>query len=113
MTKDIAGYNGFGLIPSDDDFAGSLAANTAQSLTVPSKYEYYIAIFSFTPGSNIWVDFTGATATVPTTTVGAVTTELNPAGRLVKGGSSMSFITADTTTPWVNVLFYVAPPWTN
>lgn len=113
MTKDIAGYNGFGLIPCDDDFAGQLAANTAQTITVPQQYEYYLAIFSFSPGSNIWVDFSGATATVPSATMGTVTVELNPAGRLVKSGTSVSFITSDTTTPWVNVLFYVAPPWTN
>ena len=113
MTKDIAGYNGFGLIPSDDNQATSLAQNAAQTITVPAQYKYYIAIFSFTPGANVWVDFSGATATVPGSTIGSVTTELNPAGRLVKGGTTMSVITADSTTPFINVLFYVAPPWTN
>ncbi len=112
MTRDIAGYNGFGLIPSDDDFGCSLAMGAAQSITVPSKYDYYIAIFSYTPGSNIWVNFS-TTATVPSATMSAITSELNPAGRLVRGGTSISVITNDTNTPFINVLFYVAPPWTN
>lgn len=113
MTRDIAGYNGFGLMPSDDNQATSLAANTAQTITVPNKYEYYLSVFSYSPGSNVWVDFSGATATVPGSSIGAVTTELNPAGRLIKGGSTMSVITSDTNTPFIDVLFYVAPPWTN
>jgi hypothetical protein len=100
MTKDINGYNAFGIIPTYDIYAGSLAANTAQSIVVPSNNQYWLAIFSYTPGANIWVDFTVA-ATVPTTTVGSVSVVLNPSGRQVKGGSTISFITSDTTLPWI------------
>ena len=100
MTRDVNGFNGFGIFPTYDIFAGSLAANVAQSIVVPSNQQYWLAIFTFTPGANIWVDFAGA-ATVPTNTVGAFTSVLNPAGREVKAGSTISFITADTTTPWI------------
>ena len=102
MTKDINGYNAFGIIPSSDIYAGSLMANTAQSFVVPSNQQYWLAIFTYTPGANIWVDFSGA-ATVPTSTVGKFTSALNPAGRQVNAGSTISFITADTNTPWICV----------
>lgn len=99
MTRDINGYNAFGVIPTYDVYAGGLAANTEQHFTVPSNNDYWLAIFTFSPGFNVWVDFSG-TATVPSTTVGRVNTVLNPAGRQVKGGSVISLITADAGVPW-------------
>ena len=99
LTRDINGYNAFGVFPTYDIFAGGLAVSTEQHFTVPSNYEYWLAIFTFAPGASVWVDFTG-TATVPSTSVGAVNTVLNPAGRQVKAGSVISLITADATTPW-------------
>lgn len=100
LTRDINGYNAFGIMPTYDVYAGSLAANAAQSVVVPSNFEYWLAVFTYSPGANIWVDFI-TTATVPTTTVGSVSTVLNPAGRQVKAGSTISFITSDTTTPFI------------
>ncbi len=100
MTRDINSYNAFGIFPTYDIYAGSLAAGVAQSIVVPSNEQYWLAIFTFTPGASIWVDFASA-ATTPTTTVGAFTSVLNPAGRQVKAGSTISFITADTNTPWI------------
>ena len=100
MTRDINGYNAFGLIPTYDIWAGSLAASSEQHFVVPSNNEYWLAVFTYTPGSNIWVDFT-TTATVPSSTVGPVSVVLNPAGRQVKAGSTISFITADTTNPFI------------
>jgi hypothetical protein len=99
LTRDINGYNAFGIFPTYDIQTGGLAVNTEQHFTVPSNFENWLAIFTFTPGSNIWVSFTG-TAAVPSTTVGSSTVVLNPSGRQVKAGSTISLITADTTTPW-------------
>jgi|ERR1017187_97935 hypothetical protein len=112
MTKDIAGYNGFGIMPSYDIQSSSLAANTAQSITVPSNYSNWIAIFSYTPGSNIWVSFTG-TAALPTSSFGAHISVLNPSARAVKAGEVISFITGDSTTPFVSVEFQVIAPYVN
>jgi hypothetical protein len=100
MTRDINGYNAFGLIPTYDIYATSLAVSTAQQITVPSNNEYWLAIFTYSPGANIWVDFT-TTATVPNGTIGAVTVVLNPSARQVKAGSVISFITADATAPFI------------
>jgi hypothetical protein len=99
LTKDINGYNAFGIIPTYDIFAGALAASTEQHFTVPSTFQYWLAIFTFSPGANVWVDFSG-TASVPSSTVGEVSVVLNPSGRQVFQGSTISLITADSTNPW-------------
>ncbi len=112
MTKDVAGYNGFGLPFTLNAKSGVLAATVAQSITVPSNYPNWIAIFSYTPGSNIWVDNI-TTAVAPAGAFSDTTSELNPAARLVKAGDVISFITSDVTSPMVSVLFYVAPPFGN
>lgn len=112
MTRDIAGYNGFGLLPTYDVYGCSLTANVAQSITVPSTYENWIAIFTYTPGSNIFVSFT-TTAAVYNGTMGARTSVLNPAGRQVKAGDTISVITPNATSPYVCVEFQAIPTYQN
>lgn len=112
LTKDISGYNGFGIAFSQDGKATSLAANTEQHFVVPANYPNWIAIFSFTPGSNIWVDGIN-TATVPTTSFASSTAELNPSARAVSAGQTLSFITADTSAPWVSVKLLIVNPYVN
>jgi hypothetical protein len=115
MARDIGGFNGFGLLFSDTKYNTTLAANTAQSLTVPSvmgmggngiySEPVYLAIFSYAPGSSVWVA-NNATAAVPGGSFAAATSELNPAARQVNGGDVLSFITADTSDE-IGVTFYV------
>lgn len=112
MTKDIAGYNGFGIPFSLDGQTMVLAASVAQSVTVPSSYPNWIAIFSYTPGANIWVDGI-TTAVVPTGAASASTARLNPAARQVRAGQTISFITSDITDPQVCVEFLVISPYGN
>ena len=112
LTKDVNGYNGFGIPFSLDGEATSLAANAEQHFKVPSNYPNWIAIFSYTPGANIWVDGIN-TAVVPGTSFAASTARLNPAGRYVKAGDVISFITSDITVPWVDVEFQVVSPYGN
>jgi hypothetical protein len=100
LTRDINGYNAFGIIPTYDVYACSLTAAAEQNITVPSNYEFWLAVFTYSPGSNIWVDFTD-TAAVPGGTIGLVSAVLNPAGRQVKAGSTISFITSDATDPFI------------
>lgn len=112
MTRDINGYNGFGILPTYDIYGCSLAANVAQSITIPDNYPAWIAIFTYTPGSNIFVSFT-TTAAVPNGTMGARTSVLNPAARQVVGGQTISVITPDATSPYVMVEFQVIAPYQN
>lgn len=112
MVRDINSFNGFGIIPTYDIQGCSLAANAAQTFTVPSNYSNWIAIFTYSPGSNIFVSFT-TTAAVPTGTVGAITSVLNPSARAVTGGSTFSVITPDATSPYVVVEFQIVAPYQN
>ena len=112
MQRDISGTNGFGIPFSLDGQATKLAANAEQHITVPDNYPNWMAVFSYSPGASIWVDGIN-TAVVPSTSFAANTARLNPAGRYVKAGDTISFITADTNTPWASVEFLVVSPYGN
>lgn len=114
MTKDISGYNGFGLPVSDTNYSATLAASTATALTVPLVSELgmsystakakLIAIITSDPGSSIWVA-NNLTAAVPAGgSFASTTSALNPAAIEVKVGDVLSFIS--TGTPEVGVRFY-------
>lgn len=113
MTRDINGYNGFGIQPTQDIQSTYLATSTAQSVTVPSNYPNWIAIFSYTPGSGIWVSFDGDTAEVPGASFAATNSCLNPSARMVYAGQVISFITNDSTSPEVSVEFQIVAPYQN
>jgi hypothetical protein len=112
MSRDINGYNGFGILPTYDVYNGLLAAGVAQSVTVPSTYPNWIAIFTFTPGASVWVSVNG-TAAAPSGAFASSTSTLNPAGRQLKAGDVLSIITADTTSPLVCIEFQVMAPYQN
>lgn len=116
MTRDINGYNGFGLQFSLDKYSATLAQNTDTTLTVPSggplgsgtstTANRYIAIFTYEPGSIVWVA-RNATAAVPAgASFASTTSELLPIARYVVSGDVLHFITADTSAV-VGVTFYV------
>lgn len=110
MTRDIAGFNGFGLPDSDVKFSGVLAAGVAQSFTLPEDNNYYIVIFSQSPGSNIWVDVT-TTAVAPTGAIASTTAEHNPQARQYPKGTTVSVITEDATDVEFGAIVYCAPPF--
>ena len=111
MSRDINGYVGFGLPFSNEKYNTILSSGSAQTLTVPSSsnatYQKVLAVFSFEPGSVVWVS-NNETAAVPGSSFASATSELNPAARLVNAGDVLSFIT-DNTTSEVGVTFYAAP----
>ena len=117
MIRDINGFNGFGLIFTDTAYSATLTTATNTTLTVPanmgmggngiSTISQWIAIFSFTPGSSVWVSDSAAVAAVPVgASFAATNSELNPSARLVKGGDVLNFITAGTGVD-VSVMFYL------
>lgn len=113
MTRDINGYNGFGItFGTEDKYGALLVAGVAQSIVVPDNYSDWIAIFAYTPGAEVWVDgYT--TAVAPAGAVGATTAELNPAARKVVAGQTISFITQDATTPRISIILQVVQPYSN
>lgn len=107
MTRDINGYNGFGLPFSDTNYSATITTGTATSLTVPgnSVCTVFLAIFSFTPGGSVYVA-NNETAAIPAGGSFASTTSvLNPTARVCNAGDVLSFITADTSDD-VQVSFY-------
>lgn len=108
MTRDINGYNGFGLPFADNKYSCTLTAASEKTLTAPTspfpEYPNFLAIFSFAPGSSVWVA-NNATAVVPGASFAAVSSDLNPAARYVKSADILHFITSDTSDE-VGVTFY-------
>src|ERR1041385_845810 len=96
MIRDINGYNGFGLPFSVDNKSTTLLAGFEQNFTVPSNFENWILIFSFSPGSSVWVA-NNVTASTPGVSFSDTLSELNPSARGVKGGDVISFVTSDTS----------------
>lgn len=104
MTRDINGYNGFGLNFADDNQSMLLTQDIAQSVTVPSAYGTWIAIFSIGTGSTVWVTTTG-TAAAPTGAAASTASVMNPTARKVYAGQTISLITHDTNA-YVGISFY-------
>lgn len=115
MTRDINGFNGFGINFTDTAYSATLTTSTNTTLTVPSTIglgkqgpatvAQFLAIFTFDPGTSVWVA-NNATASNPVGASFAITTsELNPAARIVNGGDVLNFFTTGTNVN-VSVSFY-------
>lgn len=114
MTRDINGYNGFGLPFSTSKYSATLATTTDTTLSVPfgsatygptASRTQFIAIFSYEPGSKVWVTKNATAASPAGATFAATTSELNPAARTVQAGDTLHFYTTDASAE-VGVTFY-------
>jgi len=110
MTRDINGYNGFGLKFADDNYDTILLTGVEQTLTVPAKFNKAVAIFAFEPGSLVWVA-NNKTATVAGATFAATDSQLNPIAREVEGDDVLHFITSNANAD-VSIAFYAIAPTT-
>lgn len=82
--RDAQAYNAYAPNPSTNIFSAKLTVGAAASITLPTNSKRWVVAFSYTGGSEVWVDFTGATAANPTLgTFGATTSCRNPGTRLV------------------------------
>jgi hypothetical protein len=109
LTRDLSGYNGFGLAMSDLNYNTTLAASTAQNFDVPEDYQTWIAIFSYEPGSSVWVAVND-TAEVAGASFAVSNSQLNPTARLVQGGDNISCISEAADTQ-VCVQMYAIDPY--
>lgn len=113
MTRDINGYNGFGIQPTYDIYGATLATSTVATITVPDNYPNWIAIFSYSPGTNVWVSFSGTAAVPVGSSFSLIKSSLNPSARAVVGGSTISLITSDADGSEVSVEFQIIAPYQN
>lgn len=111
-ARDVSGAYQFALPIPYDNYAGHLAANTAQSITVPANYPYWVAIIKTDKAMNIWVDNT-TTAVVPNSSFALSTAQCNPQEVYVKGGSTLSIITDTSGGGNLSVSFYVTNFYVN
>lgn len=126
MTRDINGYNGFGLIPTDTAYSATLAAATDTSLTVPHNASlggaaFYdkppvnfvqtngeptlLAIIVSDPGASVWVAKNTAAAPPGGAAFTATASALNPAAYEVRGGDVLHFYSVAANAN-VSVRFY-------
>lgn len=104
MVRDQGGAITFGLPFSSQKYSTTLAANVEQTLAVPAGASKYLAIFSFTVGTNVWVA-NNETATVAGASFAATDSEFGINARQVSYGDTLHFITIDSTSE-VGVTFY-------
>lgn len=121
LSRDVNGYNGFGLKFTDTAYSCTLATSTDTSLAIPEYASiggaaYYgnaepklIAIFSYDPGSSVWVAKNTAASVPAGSSFAATASELNPSAREVSGGDVLHFFSAGTTINvsvslyWINL----------
>jgi len=106
MTRDINGYNGFGLKFADDKYSVTLGAATEATMTVPSNAKRWLAVFSYESGVNIWTALNETAAVPAGGTIATTTSERNPTAREVGAGDVIHVITA-TASIDVGVTLYV------
>lgn len=105
ISRDANGFLSYVLPFSDTRYSVTLTASSTTSLTVPASLEKGVAVFSYTPGGNVWVA-NNATAAVPAgASFAATTSVLNPVAKEVKGADVLSFISPDSDID-VGVEFY-------
>lgn len=105
LTRDATGAVSYGLPFSDTNSLFTLAVNTEITIVAPTTASRYVAIFSYEPGTKVWVS-TGLTSILlPTSTPASTLAQLNPQVREVNPGATLRFMTNDTSAQ-VGVSFY-------
>lgn len=90
--RDINGFNAYAPSFSNVNFSATLAATTQQSLTVPSSSKSWVAVFSWSAGTDPWVAVnTNATSPVGSTFANT-NSQLNPSSRTVNAGDIINII---------------------
>lgn len=106
MSRDINGYNAFGLKPSDTNVSATLAVDTDTTYTVPGadslggcNYQtksLWLAVFNFDPGASVWVAVNSVASSPVGATFAATASFLNPAGVEVQQGDVIHCYTTET-----------------
>lgn len=106
--RDVQGYNSYAPAPSTNMYSATLAAGGSSSITLPTNVPYWIAAFSYQPGSDIWVSYSTSGASSAAAPAGATfagtTSELNPGARILP--STVVTSSGSTTTTAATVIYF-------
>lgn len=106
---DSQGRNAYAPNVSNLIYRALILQNTAESITLPTEsgISNYEVCFSYSSGSNVFVDYSGSPATVPANASFQTTnSEYCPGQRTLKSGSSFSIITPDASGAYIGVAIY-------
>jgi len=111
------GVNGFGLPFCNTISTVTLAAATEATVATPGAggmgtlgaiKDKYIAVFSYKPGTSVWVAVNETAAVPAGAAFAASTSELNPSAKYLAAGDVVHVISADASAH-VSVAFYTFP----
>jgi hypothetical protein len=112
--RDVQGYNAYAPQFPTDIFTATLAANTAESITIPSNYAVWIMYVRVQPTGYVWASNSGTAAVPAGGTFASAISELIPGTleykRTVYAGNVISFITPNTTCDIEVSLFPISYP---
>ena len=106
---DGQGRNAYAPNVSNLIYSALLVQDEAESITLPVEagISDYEVCFSYSAGSNVFVDYSGNPATIPDTAAFVLTnSEQCPGQRTLPSGSSFSIITPDLNGAYVGVAIY-------
>lgn len=121
LQKDVAGYNGFGLPPSDLKFSASLALTTDTTVAVPlsgaigtplDQVNKFLAIIQVKANASVWLAVNATAAAPAGGTFASTNSDLIIGGEYyaieVKAGDVLHFLAPVAATE-VLVKFYALP----
>src|ERR1017187_2300039 len=105
---DAQGRNAYAPNISNLIYNALILQNAAQSITLPieTNIHNYEVCFSYSSGSNVWVNYSGVAISPINNSFQTTTSEYCPGQRLLPSGSTISFITPDTSGAYVGVAIY-------
>lgn len=96
--RDVQGYNAYAPQDATIKFRATLINGVETNATVPLSNQVWMVAFSPQPGSTVWIDISGGTATLPVgNTLQPTTCSLNPGQRTMLAGQKISMITGNAT----------------
>lgn len=107
--RDVQGMNAYAPQLADVMFSATIASGAAQGITVPSTSENWIVVFSYQPGSSIWVSVDHTAAAPVGATFAATTSFLLPAQLKVKAADTISCFNNNATGQDVGIALYAVP----
>lgn len=106
---DGQGRNAYAPNVSNLIYRALIGQNVAQSITLPTEsgITQYEVCFSYSAGSNVFVDYSGSPATVPNNaSFQTSNSEFCPGQRTLPSAASISLITPDSGGAYVGVAIY-------